>query len=191
MTDLSVEVASAIADPERVAAMRRLVLLDTGPTAALERVARLTARTLRSPIALVTLVDADRQYFKASYGLPDELASRGETPLAWSICKYAVWSGGCFVVCDARVEHWLDDNPAVTEYGVRAYVGVPLVTLDGHAVGALCALDTSPRDWTDEDLANIEDLAAITMREIRLHRFERRVAHDREARRSWSNPVAT
>ena len=171
------DVLVAVVDPERLAALRRLVLLDTGPTDAFDRLVRLTARTLQAPIALLTLVDVDRQYFKASYGLPEPLASARETPLSASICQYAVALGAPLVVCDSRVEHWLDDNLAVSEFGVRAYAGVPLVTEDGHAVGTLCALDLEPRDWTDTELANLGDLAGVVMREIRLHRLERRLAH--------------
>lgn len=180
----SADVASAVRDPERLAAVRGLVLLDTGPSPGFDRLARLTARILRSPIALVTLVDSDRQYFKAAYGLPEELTAKRETPLEWSFCQFTVALRTRLVVCDARVEHWLDDNPAVSQFGVRAYAGVPLITGDGHAVGALCVLDIVPRDWTDEDLANLEDLAAVALREIRLHRLEKQVAHLREARRS-------
>jgi len=168
------DVAAAVGDPERLAALRRLVLLDTGPSKAFDRLARLAARTLRAPIALVTLVDVDRQYFKASFGLPEPLATARETPLSYSVCQYAVAIGAPLVVCDARVEHWLDDNLAVTEFGVTSYAGIPLLTGDGFAIGTLCVLDLVPRSWTDDDLANLEDLAAVTMREIRLHQLERR-----------------
>jgi GAF domain-containing protein len=83
------------------------------------------------------------------------------------------------VVCDARVEHWLDDNPAVTMLGISAYAGIPLITTEGQAVGTLCVLDLAPRDWTDADLANLDDLAGVAMQEIRLHRIQRRLAHQR------------
>jgi GAF domain-containing protein len=130
----------------------------------------------------MTLVDGDRQYFKAAFGLPAPLDDVRQTPLTYSICQYAVVMGAPLVVCDARVEHWLDDNPAVTELGVMAYAGVPLVTADGHAVGTLCVLDMTAREWTRDDLANLEDLAGVVMREIRLHRLERRIARQREPR---------
>jgi GAF domain-containing protein len=184
--------AAVVADPERVAALRRLLLLDTGPSEPFDRLVRLAARTLAAPLALVTLIDADRQYFKAAFGLPEPLGSGGQTPLTYSICQHAVAHGGPLVICDARVEHWLDDNPAVTDLGVRAYVGVPLVTPDGFAIGTLCVLDLAPHEWTDDDLANLEDLAGVAMREIQTHLLERRVAHQRDWRgvadpvRPWS-----
>ncbi|HWW52675.1 MAG TPA: GAF domain-containing protein [Acidimicrobiales bacterium] len=176
------DLAARLLDPERLAALRRLVLLDTGATEGFDRLARLAARTLHAPMALMTLVDGDRQYFKAAFGLPAPLDEVRETPLTYSICQYAVAMGAPLVVCDARVEHWLDDNPAITELGVTAYAGVPLITADAYAVGTLCVLDTSARDWTSDDLENLEDLAGVAMREIRLHRLERKVAHQRESR---------
>jgi GAF domain-containing protein len=171
------DLATTIGDPERIAALRRLVLLDTGPSESFDRVARLAARMLGAPIGLITLVDGDRQYFKGAFGLPEPLASTRETPLTFSICQYAVSFGAPLVICDAELEHWLDDNPAVSQLGVRAYAGVPLVTQEGFAVGTLCALDRVPRMWSDDDLMVLEDLASVAMREIRLHRLERRFAH--------------
>jgi GAF domain-containing protein len=173
------DLASTLEDPERLAALRRLLILDTGPSEGFDRLTRLTARVLHAPMALLTLIDADRQYFKAAFGLPEPLASIRETPLEYSICQYAVAFGQPLVVCDARVEHWLDDNPAVKILGLSAYAGIPLVTGDGHAVGTLCAIDVAPREWTDADLANLDDLAGVAMEEIRLHRLQRRLAHQR------------
>jgi GAF domain-containing protein len=173
------DVATVVGDPARLAALRRLVLLDTGPSEPFDRIVRLTARVLDAPIALITLVDADRQYFKASFGLAEPLASARQTALPSSICQYTVAAGARLVVCDTRVEHWLDDNPAVAELGVRAYAGVPLMTPDCHAVGAICVIDLKPREWTDGELASLEDLAGVVMREVLLHRVERKVARDR------------
>jgi GAF domain-containing protein len=126
----------------------------------------------------VTLIDGDRQQIKASFGLPKGLSATRETPLTWSVCQYAVGWGGPMIVCDARVDHWLDDNPAVTKYGLRAYAGVPLVTRQGHAVGALCVIDRSARDWTAEEVADLGDLAEVVMRELRVERLEWRLDHE-------------
>ena len=173
---------STVHDPERLAALRRLVLLDTASSETFERLTRLAARTLAAPISLLTLIDDDRQFFLAAFGLPEPLATSRQTSLEYSLCQYAVASGRPLVVCDARVEHWLDDNPAVTRLGVTAYAGVPLVTPDGYAVGTLCVLDFSQRSWTDDDLLSLADLAAVTMHEMRLHRLVRRAAHRRDGR---------
>src|SRR5258708_28854728 len=145
------DLAERLQDPQRLAALRRLLLLDTAATESLDRLARLAARTLHTPMALMTLVDGDRQYFKAAFGLPAPLDDVRETPLTYSICQYAVVMGAPLVVCDARVEHWLDDNPAVTELGVMAYAGVPLVTAAGHAGGTRWVLARTAREWTRED----------------------------------------
>ena len=179
----------AIGDRDRVAAVRRLVLLDSPATESFDRLVRLAARVLGCPIALLTLVDADRQFFKASFGLPEPLASARQTPLTHSICQHVVAREDRLVVCDAAVEHWLDDNLAVKEFGIRAYVGVPLMSSDGHAVGTLCVADMTPREWTNEQIANLEDLAAATMREIRLHILERTVSHQRTWRSVTPQPV--
>jgi GAF domain-containing protein len=183
----AVELHATLADRERLAALRRLVLLDTPPTEAFDRLVRLVARVLSCPIALLTLVDADRQYFKAAFGLPEPLASVRQTPLTHSICQHVVARGERLVVCDAMVEHWLDDNLAVKEFGVRAYLGTPLVTTDGYVVGTLCALDVQPRFWTAAELANLDDLAGATMREISLHRLERMLSHQR----AWRGVAGT
>jgi GAF domain-containing protein len=176
------DVLSVIRDPARLAALRRLVVLDTGPSEPFDRIARLACRTLKAPMALVTLVDGDRQYFKAAIGLPEPLGPGQDTPLEYSICQYAVGLGAPLVICDARVEHWLDDNPAVTEFGVSAYAGVPLITAEGYAVGTLCVLDLAPREWADDDLATLQELGAVVMREMELHRLERIVRRGRRLR---------
>ena len=173
------DLIAVIEDRERLAALRRLVLLDTPASESFDRLVRLAARVLASPIGLMTLVDADRQYFKAAFGLPEPLASARETPLTHSICQYAVARKERLVVCDATVEHWLDDNLAVRDFGLRSYVGVPLLTGEGFAVGTLCVADVVPREWTTDDLTNLEDLAATTMREVRLHWLERLVSHQK------------
>lgn len=182
VTSGSIGIDAVVADPARIAALRRLALFDARPTEALDRLARLTARMLRSPIALVTLIDGDRQQIKASYGLPEPHSSTRETPLTWSVCQFAVGLGGPLVVCDNEVEHWLDDNPAVAEYGLRAYVGAPLVTRQGHAVGALCVIDRSPRNWTLDEVTDLAELAEVVMRELRVERLERKLDQDRTAR---------
>ena len=180
---------AALRDRDRLAALRRLVLLDTPATEAFDRLVRLAARVLECPIALLSLIDADRQFFKASFGLPEDLAAARQTPLTHSICQYAVAREDRLVVCDAMVEHWLDDNLAVREFGIRAYAGVPLMSTDGHAIGTLCVADFVPREWTAEQIANLEDLASATVREIRLHVLERTVSHQRAWRSVPPQPV--
>jgi GAF domain-containing protein len=166
-------------ESDRLAALRRLVLLDTPPSAAFDRLTRLTARLLRAPVALVTLVDADRQWFKSAHGTMFPPTLR-ETPLPYSLCQRVVHGGQPLVVDDASADSW-SDHPAVVEFGVRAYAGMPLYSPDGWAVGTLCVLDFVPHHWSDDDLSVLRELADITSREMALHVHERRDAH----RRAW------
>src|SRR5437868_12104027 len=87
---LVTDVLAAVRDPQRLAALRRQVLLDTPPSETFDRLTRLAARVLDAPVALLTLVDEDRQFFKSSVGLPEPFASARQTPLEFSICQYAV-----------------------------------------------------------------------------------------------------
>lgn len=176
------DVAEVVEDAERLAALRRLVLLDTPTAASFDRLTRMAARLLHTPIALLTLVDIDRQWFKSAFGLPEPLASERATPLEYSVCQHVVATSRSLTVEDASHDPAFRDHPAVRDFGICSYAGMPLFSPDGYPVGALCVLDVSPRKWSDDDLLNLEDLAAIAMREIALHVHDRRQAH----RRAWS-----
>ena len=159
-------VLSVVADAQRVAAVRRLLLLQRPPNPILDRLTRLAARLLEAPISLLTLVDSDRQVFLSAYGLPEPIRTERQTGLEYSICQQAVASGRPLVVTDADADAVLRGNAAVTEYGVKAYAGMPLITWDGHAVGTLCVIDMVVRDWTDDQLVALSHLADIAMDEI-------------------------
>jgi two-component sensor histidine kinase len=155
---------------ERRAALLETGLLDSPADAAFDRITSLVSRLLRVPVALVSLVDADRQFFKSSTGLREPWASARQTPLSHSFCQHVVTSGEPLIVGDARTHPVVRTNPAVRELGVTAYLGVPLVTPAGHVLGSLCAIDTRPRTWSPANIAIMNDMAAIVMREIALHR---------------------
>ncbi len=161
-------VPAAVLDPARRAALRRLNLLDTAAEPSFDRLTGMAMRLLGVPILLITMVDGDRQFFKSCRGLPEPWASRCETPLTHSFCQHVVASGAPLVVGDARAHPLVHDNPAILDLGVIAYAGIPLFTSDRYAVGAFCAIDTLPREWTREDLATLEDFAAIAMHEMHL-----------------------
>ena len=154
----------------RLAALRETGLLDTPPEEVFDRVTRLARSLLRAPVILVSLVDADRQFFKGAVGLPEPWATRRETPLSHSFCQHVVATGAPFRVEDARQHALVRDNPAVSELGVVAYLGTPLATTDGQVLGSLCAIDTKPRNWTKEDIATLRDLAGLVMSEVSLRR---------------------
>jgi GAF domain-containing protein len=174
------DLAPVLSDRDRLAALRRLVLLDTPPSDAFDRLTRLAANLLGCPVSMLTLIDAERQWFKSSYGLPEPLVDIRETGLEHSLCKYAVASDRPFVVSDAA-ECDLRHHPAVLDLGMRCYAGTPLHSPEGHAVGTLCVVDVAPHDWTEKDLVLLGDLGAIAERELVLHVHERVEAH----RRLW------
>ena len=140
--------------------------------AAFDRVTRLVAEVLHVPVALFTLVTDERQVFKSSVGV-GELR---ETPLSHSFCRHVVESGAPLEVVDARSHPKVRDNPSIEEYGIVAYLGVPLTTSDGVRLGALCAIDHEPRQWTGRDHGVLEDLAGAAMAEVELRRANRAVA---------------
>ncbi len=150
-------------DPARLAALDVLDLLDTPAEEAFDRVTRIATRLLSVPVALVTFVDTNRQFFKSSIGLPEPWPSQRETPLSHSFCQYIVGSGEPMLVTDARLHPHLKDNLAIPDLGVVAYAGVPLRSADGQVLGALCAIEGSPRTWSDDDLATLHDLAEVVM----------------------------
>jgi signal transduction histidine kinase len=168
MLDDETPLGSALRDEARLAALWRVGLLDTAPEEVFDRLTRLARRLLGAPVALVSLVDADRQFFKSALGLPEPWATRRETPLSHSFCQHVVATGAPLRVEDARHDPLVCDNLAVPELGVVAYLGMPLATADGQVLGSLCAIDTQPRDWTAEDAAALRDLAALAMSEVSL-----------------------
>jgi GAF domain-containing protein len=159
---------AALADKARLAALWRVGLLDTPAEEVFDRLTRLVRRLLGAPVALVSLVDADRQFFKSALGLPEPWATKRETPLSHSFCQHVVATGTPLRVEDARRDPLVCDSLAVPELGVVAYLGMPLATADGQVLGSLCAIDTEPRSWTAEDAAALRDLAALAMSEVSL-----------------------
>jgi GAF domain-containing protein len=157
----------------RLAALQRTGLLDSPPEAAFDRLTNLATKIIRAPVALVSLVDSDRQFFKSATGLAEPWRSRRGTPLTHSVCKHVVATARELVVNDARAHPLLCGNMAIQDLGIVAYAGAPLVTTDGHALGSLCVVDTKPREWTDGDLDILRDLAAIAMREIEVRQLLR------------------
>jgi hypothetical protein len=160
---------SAVRAPERVAELRRSGLLDSPAEESFDRLTRLTATVLNVPVALVSLVDSDRQFFKSCLGLAQPWASERQTPLSHSFCQHVVQSRRPLVISDAREDPLLRDNAAIRDLGVIAYAGAPLITPDGHVLGTLCAIDHKPRHWTTEQVDILCNLAGSVLSEIQLH----------------------
>lgn len=161
------EIEAAIAHPHRLAALRDASLLDTPPEEAFDQLARMASRLLDAPVALVSLVDRDRQFFKACIGdMPEPYRSERATPISHSFCRYAVASREPLLIEDARTHPLVKDNPAIHDLGVVAYAGFPLVDATGQALGTLCVVDSRPRQWSIEQVQNLGALAALTVQTI-------------------------
>jgi diguanylate cyclase (GGDEF)-like protein len=155
----------ALDGPARLAALRATGLMDSAPEQVFDDLTALVARLLRVPMALLSLVDDQRQFFKSARGLASPWAERRQTPLSHSFCQHAVTRGGQLVVTNAPLDPLVADNLAIPDLGVIAYAGVP-VEVESQPIGVLCAIDTSPRDWTEDELAALHMLAAMTSREL-------------------------
>jgi DNA-binding response OmpR family regulator len=153
-------------EAERLAALHRLALLDSAPEERFDRLARLAAGLLEAPVSLVTLIDRDRQWFKSRVGTP-----LTETTRDVSFCAHAILGDGSMVVQDALEDERFADNPIVAgPPHVRFYAGYPLTLPDGHAMGALCVMDTRPRRLSENQLSLLRDLADLVEEELaRLH----------------------
>jgi PAS domain S-box-containing protein len=153
----------------RLEALRRHAILDTPPEPELDRLAQLAAALVGTPIALVSLVDQDRLWFKARLGL-----DRRQTPRAGSFCASAIQGRELLVVEDAREDPRFAHHPLVAGApGVRFYAGAPLVTRDGFRLGTLCALDLRPRGLTAPQAHGLEALAACLADRLELRRLQR------------------
>jgi diguanylate cyclase (GGDEF)-like protein len=149
-------------EPARLASLRALNVLDTPPEERFDRITRLARRVFEVPIALVSLVDEDRQWFKSCQGL-----GAAETPRAVSFCGNAIHAAEPLVVPDALEDPRFRDNPLVTgEPRIRFYAGHPLSDPQGHRLGTLCIIDRRPRQLERQDLEQLRDLAALAEREL-------------------------
>lgn len=156
-------------EEERLAALRALSLLDTPREERFDRITRTATRLFKVPIAMVTLVDADRQWFKSCFG-----TDMRETSREISFCGHAILRPAPFIIVDAAKDLRFAENPMVTgEPHVRFYAGIPIHTSTGHTVGSFCIIDTEPREPSDEDLDGLVDLAGWAETEIQLVEFSR------------------
>lgn len=144
----------------------------------LDRIAGLVRRVLGVPTALVTLVEDARQVFPGAIGLPEPWQTRRETPLSHSFCQHVVSDGAPLVVSDARTDPRLAANLAIPDLGVIAYAGMPLTNRAGAVIGSLCAIDSEPREWTDDELTNLQDLADSCSSELQLREAAKQAAFE-------------
>ncbi len=166
-------------EAERLRALARYGLAGTSPEERFDRIARLAAHLIRVPVALVTLVDADTQWYKAAVGVP-----AGRTPRAIAFCAHTILDDDVLVVEDAATDPRFKDNPdVVSGIGIRFYAGAPIRTRDGYRLGSVCVIDAQPRTITPEECGVLKDLAAVAAEEVEhtlvLQRVEDRAEQER------------
>jgi GAF domain-containing protein len=163
-------------ESQRLAAVRRYDVLDTPPDGAFDRVTALAARLFEVPIALVTIVDHDRIWFKSAEGLSGVEQIDREPGL----CASAILGHEAWVIEDAGLDARALANPLVAgEFGLRFYAGSPLRTHDGHNLGTLCVIDRVPREFSGEQVVVLDELAALVVDALEL-----RLAARQQARRA-------
>lgn len=157
-----------IQNPDRLQILRDLVLLDTPEEEPFDRLTALASKIVGAPVSLVSLIDADRQFFKSALGLPEPWTSDRETSLTHSFCQHVVATGEPLVITDAREHPLVHDNLAIRDLNVIGYLGIPLETSDGYGLGSFCVIDGKPREWTTDEVEIMRDLAKMVMTEIEL-----------------------
>jgi PAS domain S-box-containing protein len=162
-------------EARRLEALRNLNILDTPAEERFDRITRLAQHLFHVPIALVSLIDKDRQWFKSRQGLEAH-----ETPRDLAFCAHAILGPETMVVPDARLDPRFQANPLVTsDPNIRFYAGRPLATLDGSRVGTLCLIDNQPRQLNDDEKQVLSDLGALVENELNVVTLE---AMNRELR---------
>jgi excisionase family DNA binding protein len=167
----------ALNEGQRLAALERSGLVDTPPEDPFDRLTWLASRSLKMPVALLTLLTTSRQWFKSRVGL-----DMTETPRSWSFCNHTILQKGVFIVGDLAGSAQFDANPAVIgDPHFRFYAGAPVIDPDGFAVGALCVIDYEPRKLDAEQEQTLLALAALASDEIRLRATNRQLRWALEA----------
>ena len=181
-------ILARLGDRTRMEEIAAAGLLQESADEAFQAATRIASRALGTPVALVSIVTDDRQIFAGEHGLVDPPDLVGGTPLTHSFCKHVVVTDEPLVVSDARTDDRVAGNLAIDELGVMAYLGVPIHAPSGNALGAFCVIDRGPRQWTDDELALLRELALGVQRALHV-----RVALDESrARQQWlDNVMAT
>jgi GAF domain-containing protein len=153
-------------EEDRLAALNALNLLDTEAEPFFDRITTKLARVFEVPIALISFVDRDRQFFKSQTGLPADLAKARQTPRNVSACGHVVAKNQVMVIEDLSRDRRFANNPLFKEHGIRFYAGVPLLAPNGQPIGSLCLLDLKPRQLSARERRLLQEYANEVMEEI-------------------------
>ena len=177
-------------DASRLKSLSRSGLMDSPAEPEFDRLTMLASELLGAPVALVSLVDDRRQFFKSCIGLPEPWSTDRETPLSHSFCQLAVISEEPLIIDDARNDDRVRHNLAVRDLGVVAYLGAPIHGDDGAVLGSFCVIDVVPRRWSEADVASLTRLCECVETEIqlraRLEENERLLVLAEKASEKWS-----
>ena len=165
-------------ETQRLRVLWQYDVLDSVPEEVFDDLTELAARICEAPIALITLVDEDRQWFKSKVGV-----SISETSRDISFCGHAIGQHDLFIVADATKDERFAHNPLVTsDPQIRFYAGAPLITPDGHALGTLCVIDKVPRELRPDQKTALRVLARHVMTQLELRRRSHELARAHEER---------
>lgn len=153
-------------EEERLSTLERIGLINPDREPVLDHVTAKMARVFEAPVAAITLVDRERQFFKAHTGLPEELAEERESPRDLSVCGHVVAANGVIVVEDLKRDRRFTGNPLLVKHSLRFYAGAPIRASNGQPLGALCVMDTVPRRFTTRERRLLEQTAAEVAEEI-------------------------
>jgi GAF domain-containing protein len=164
--EVSMATSSSTMEAARVAALDRYAILDSEPEQAFDDLVIVAAHVCRTPIAMLSLVDDHRQWFKSKVGVQVR-----ETPKESSICAHAIQQKDLFIVGDTREDPRFRDSPLVVgEPRIRFYAGEPLVNEDGFALGTLCVVDREPRVLDEEQKEALKALGRLALRQMELRK---------------------